>query len=128
VGGLGLGVAQSPLKSLTSCAMRRLPDKAWRIPKTSVVGRLETDFLGIFRCFSGENSENVGTTIFWTGRYLFIYLYIYLFIYLFFIYIYIHVFGGYSEIPWSFFKVYMFDYLGNQFVGKRGTDAQMNKR
>lgn len=38
VGGLGVGVAQSPLKSLTSCAMRRLPDKAWRIPKTSVVG------------------------------------------------------------------------------------------
>ena len=31
-----------------------------------------------------------------------IYLFIYLFLYSY-IYIYIHVFGGYSEISWSFF-------------------------
>ena len=38
VGGLGIGVVQNPPCSLLQCAMRRLPDKAWRIPKTSVVG------------------------------------------------------------------------------------------
>jgi hypothetical protein len=59
--------------------------------------------------------------------YLFIYIYIYLFIYFLFLYIYTFL-GDIRRFLGFFFKVYMFDYLGNQFVGKRGTDAQMNKR
>ena len=76
--------------------------------------------VGIFgEVFRGEFLENVGITIFWTGRYFFLHTHTH---------IYIYVFWGYSEIPWSFvLNVYMFDYLGKQFVGKRGTDAQMNE-
>ena len=112
MGGLGVGVAQSPLKSLTSCAMRRLPDKAWRIPKTSVVGRSETDFCGNFgEFFRGEFWRM------WVSR--------------FFgqdvIYIYICFWGIFGDSLEFFLNVYMFDYLGRQFVGKRGTDAQMNE-
>lgn len=38
VGGLGIGVAQQPSQNIDG--LKRLPDKAWRIPKTTVVGDL----------------------------------------------------------------------------------------
>eukprot|EP00438_Fugacium_kawagutii_P029226 Skav229561 [mRNA] locus=scaffold568:495719:499630:+ [translate_table: standard] len=41
VGGLGIGVAQSPIQTMKMNAMKRLPDKAWRIPKTTMVGDLD---------------------------------------------------------------------------------------